>query len=308
MRRRNSPQVEPTVAMRFPSLSQGPELHLQAHMFVEDITMAIMPIGGRTSNQKDFAVSLEGENGECEKAKQILGELCEFEKYDLSEMACDAVGTIARRLTWEGRAVYEILSNEKKVHLFSFTSKRLFRIPKYFLQFTPRKDWELLEKKLVVVPSNRIWQLEIPPVLGGRAKYLRVLQELRRFSHTGPDFWRDDLQRGMQTQHFDFQKYRRKAEIHCRRVTKKWGWNSRDLSQDRATEFYTFYKMITFHWAQAILREYITKEINGLFSRLHVCAELKIRGLPTPTEILEVRRELRHGSITFAAASDRVTL
>ena len=71
---------------------------------------------------------------------------------------------------------------------------------------------------------------------------------------------------------------------------------------------FSFYKMITFRWAQAILREHIISEINRLFFRLKIACELQIAGLPTSSEILQVRRELQEGSMTFAKASDRVSV
>ena len=63
--------VEPSVASHFPSLSKGYNIGPDVHMFTEDIHLAIMPIGGRTEKRKEFTVEFQGEEPECEKAKEI---------------------------------------------------------------------------------------------------------------------------------------------------------------------------------------------------------------------------------------------
>ena len=98
------------------------------------------------------------------------------------------------------------------------------------------------------------------------------------------------------------------TEIYYGQVTKTWGWNRRDWSQERSTEFFTFYKMVTFRWAQAVLREHVVSEINGLFMRLGMSCILRVSGLPTSDEILRLRGELLSGNISFSRVADIVTI
>jgi hypothetical protein len=309
MRRRPFHQIEPTMATNFPSLSRGIDLNPNVHMFVEDVHLSVMPIGGRTQKRQNFTVTLHGEKEECERASNLIGEFGEFDKYDLAGMVCDAIENIAKRLAWEGRAVYEIIPDKAGVmHVHGFASKRLIRLPGWFLQIIPRGDWQLWGKKWVIIPVSKIFYLEMPMVLGGYKGYKRILKGLRRFEHIGPPFWRRDLESGIQSRAFDFQRYVRSSEIYYGRITRAWGWNRRDWSQERSMEFFNFYKMVTFHWAQSVLREDITAEVNRLLSRLSIVCEMKVTGLPTSSEILKIRRELQEGTITFAQASDRVSL
>jgi hypothetical protein len=278
-------------------------------MFIEDVSLAVMPIGGRTKKHKGFAVVLEGEKDTCEQARHLIGEIDTYDRYDLTEMVCDAVNEMARHLAWEGCAVYEIIAaDDSTTRLYSFTSKRLVRLPGWFLQVIPRKDWQLWKKKWTLIPSSKIWYFEMPSALGGRSGHKRTLRKLRKFDHLAPRFWRQDLERGEQSKNFDFQQYVKTTEIYFRRVTKKWGWNRRDWSQQWSVEFFNFYKMITFRWAQAVLREHIIAEINRLFSRLGMACELRICGLPTSSEILQVRRELEEGTISFGKAAEAVSV
>lgn len=278
-------------------------------MFTQDVHLAVMPIGGRSEKHKDFSVTLEGGQGECEKVQHLIGEIGRYDRHDLAGMTCDAVEEITRHLAWEGCAVYEILISDDGVsHVFGFTSKRLWRLPGWFLQIIPRGDLDLWKKKWAIVPASKIWYLEMPSIFGGRKGYMRILRELRRFEHLGPDFWRKDLERGEQSKSFDFQRYVRQSEIYYGKVTKAWGWNRRDWYQDRSTEFFSFYKMVNFRWAQAVLREHIIGELNRLFARLGIECEVKVRGLPMADDILKTRSELLDGKISFGLASDRVTL
>lgn len=309
MRRWPRDTTEPTVATHFPSLSHNMEINQEVYMFAEDVHLGIMPFRGRTEQHKGFTITLEGKETDFERATNIFNDLGEYRHHDLTEQVCDAVEKIAKHLTWEGRAVYEIVKSDGgELHVHHFTSKRLFRLPGCFIQIIPRGDWELWGKKFASIPANKVWHIQMPQGLGGQRGYKNTLNRLRMVGHLGPSFWRKDLEMGVQSRAFDFQKYVRDAEIYYRRITKEWGWNRRDWSQERSTEFYNFYKMITFRWAQSVLRENIIAGINDLLIRLGIACEIKVTGLPTPSEILKLRRDLQGGAITFAQASDRVSL
>lgn len=309
MRRRTIREVKPTVATHFPSLSRGPDINQNIHMFTQDVQLAVMPIGGRSEKHNDFAVTCEGSEEERGKAEQLIGEIARYDRHDFTEMVCDAVEEIARHLSWEGCAVNELIRGDDGLqHILGFTSKGLWKLPGYYLQVIPRGDWDLWEKKFVIVPARRIWYVEMPSVLGGRRGYKTVLRQLKKFERLGPKFWREDLERGVQSSGFDLQRYALESDIYFGQVTRRWGWNRRDWSQERCTEYFTFYKFIRFSWAKAILREHIVAELNKLLTRVGIKCELKITGLPTSTDILQTNSELSEGRISFGAASDRVRL
>ena len=309
MRRRTIREVRPTVATHFPSLSRGPDLNQNIHMFTQDVQLAVMPIGGRTEKHKEFAVSLAGSAEDQERAQQLIGEIGRYDRHDVTGMVCDAIDEIARHLAWEGCAAYELIRGADGLqHVWGFTSKGLWALPGYYLQTIPRGDWDLWKKKFVIVPAKRIWYVQMPSVLGGRRGYRAVLRRLMKFERLGPAFWRRDLERGVQSSGFDLQRYALNSDIYFGRVTKRWGWNRRDWSQERATEFFNFYKFVRFSLAKAILREHIVTELNKLFVRSGIKCELKVSGLPTPVDILQTERELSDGAITFGAVSDRVRL
>lgn len=277
-------------------------------MFTEDIHLAIMPIGGRTEKQENFTVEFQGEEPDCERAKEIVGELGEFDKHDTARMFCDAVDNIARHLAWEGQAVYEIIKDQEQIYIHGITSKNLFRLLFWCLQIIPPGDWGLWKRKITVVNKKKIWQVRMPRSLGGSSHYKKILKRLTKYNHLGPDFFKKDLERGISTKSYDFMKYVRSSEIYFNRVTYKWGWNRRDWSQKKCTEFYSFYKMLSFRYAQAVLREHIINEINQLLNRLSVKCKLVVNGLPTAKEILQIRNSMQKGDISFTEVSDKVRM
>jgi hypothetical protein len=307
-RRRAYHNVEPSVASHFPSLSKGYDIDPDVHMFTEDIHLAIMPIGGRTEKREEFTVEFQGEEPECEKAKEIIGELGEFDRYDNAAMVCDAVDNMARALAWEGEAVYEIIKDDEQTYVHGFTSKNLFKIVFWYLQIIPPGDWGYWKSKFNWLSEKRIWKVRIPHELGGVRGYKRVLKRLRKYSHLGPQFYRYDLEQGHTTKNYDFLKYVRNSEIYFNRVTQKWGWNRRDWSQEKCTEYYSFYKMIGFRYAQAILREHIIQEINQLLAILAVKCKIIVIGLPTAKEILQIRNDMQEGDISFTEVSNKVAM
>ena len=300
-------KLEPTVATHFPSLAH--DVDQNVYMFVQDVQLAVMPIGGKSTKHKGFAIKLEGKQCECEKAEQLIAEIGNFDRPNIERIVSDAVEEVMRHLACEGCAVYEIIRDDDGVHhIWSFTSRRLWRLLGYFLQIIPRRDWNLWNKKFVIVPADRIWHIDMPSELGGQREYKKVLRRLGKFESIGPKFWRQNLKGGVQSKNFDFQRYVRNAEVYHRQVTKTWGWNLRDSSTKWTTEFFNCYKMIDYFWAKTILREHVINELNRFFIRLGIECEITVIGLPTVQEIKKVRSELLEGRISFGDVLDWVWL
>lgn len=280
-------------------------------MFTEDVHLAVMPIGGETEKHPEFAIRFEGSEGDCEQALELSSSLAQYDRGDIIRVVCDAVEQVSLHLAWYGYAVYEIIRDDvdnSKYYLYSFTSKSLYRLPGYFIQWVPKKDYQYFKKRYVIIPSKDVWEISMPSALGGVSGYKRLLSRLKRFEHIGPKFWREDLENQIQTKDYNFQEYVRNTEIYYTKIPKRWGWNRRDYSQRNCTEFFTIYKGITFRLAQAILREHIISELNKLFSRLQINATLIVSGIPTSVDILHIRHELSEGKLNFQEAYDKTSI
>jgi len=289
----------------FSSLSRGFDSHLDAHIFIEDVHLAVMPIGGCTEKCPEFLVQIEGE--EKKKAKGSFASLARYSHGLDSEFICDIAEGIANQLSQAGRAVYEIVNDESNVHFIPFTTKRLVRFPGFYCQFIPIADYEECKKHFNFLKDESVWSISMPDQLGGENRYKKILKSLRAQPETAPDFWRQDLEKGKQSKYFDFSKYVLKSTIYKQRITKRWGWNERDGSLKNKTEYYSMYRYITFQWAKAVLREHIINELNELLITLSINASILVEGLLSPKEILIIRSQMEAGEISFSEAIDRTT-
>jgi len=286
------------------------QINTNIHMFTEDIHLAIMPIGGRTKKQPNFQIQFEGDEASCRKALDLYRSISTYQRQDAIELICDVIDRIASYLAWHGEAFYEIIfdKSQGKYFLEYFSNENLFRVPGYYIQLVPPKDYEHFKKRAIFLPSGGIWKISIPSVLSGSSGYKKMLSKLKRFDNLGPKFYYSDLENNIQSKHFNFQESVLNTKIYFRRATRAWGWNGRDYSLTNCTEFFVFYKIITFKWAQAILREHIINEMNNLLSRLQIKATIKVLGLPLSKEILQIREMLSEGKISFEQANTRTSL
>jgi hypothetical protein len=275
-------------------------------MFIQDVSAGLMPY--RSSENDKYDAKISGPPQAVEQALIILASLERYDRRDEKEVVADAVREIALSLSWYGLAPYEIAQNEDGAfQLSGFTAKRLFRLPFFILQWVPKADRNIWPRRFVVLPRRIVWLIEMPKELGGYRGYKRILKRLSRFRWTAPAFWSEDLQRGqIRERSFDFSEYRRALDIYHTRATRVWGWNGRDTSSRNRNEFGLFYRIITFQWAHAVLREHIVRELNSLFVRLGIEAEIQMSGLKTPEEILKIRDAMVAGSISYSKAYDEV--
>lgn len=296
----------------FPSLYHERADNLNVDMFTEDIHLGIMPIGGRRLGDGQFTVVFKGTDQATDRARNLLSSLARYERHDAVRLVCDVVNEIALYLAWRGRAVYELVAEEKKkkgeceISLHDFTSERLIRVPGFYVQRIPRTDREQFKRRFVFIPAREVWEISMPSCLGGTRGYRTMLSRLARFDTVGPDFYRADLERGRWEAYFDFGTYIRIMEARAARLTGLWGWDRRDANLDKQTEFFYFYRTITFAWSKAVLREHIIRELNRLLGRLGIESQIVLCGLPTPDEILRVRQELVEGKVQFGEAYKQV--
>ena len=278
-------------------------------MFTQAVALGVIPIGGSSEKHGDFAVVLDGDYDAREFALCILNEISGYARRDYTRAVCSAVEQLAKHLSWEGSAAYEIVgTNEDRIRLRAFTSLRLWRLPKRFVQIVPLNDWKTIGKKVIAVPSDRVWYIEMPARLGGKGHYRKVLRNLLKLEPTGPEFWRRDLVEGVQSLGFEYSQYQLMIDICCRKVTKRWGWNCQDWTQERTTEFFVFYRFVSLSLAQATLREHIIDALNQLFIRFGICCKIRVNGLPTSETIKRLRGEMVEGNISFNEIADQVRL
>lgn len=303
--RKSSPK--PVLVRNYPSFHQFAENNFTANIFKEDIHLGIMPFRARSSEKNAFSIVLKGLTDHCTRAEQLIEKIAGYDRHDSAENICLAIEQIAKQLSWSGCSFYEIVYDEEHVpHPYFFTSRNLIRIFEWYLYIIPKKSWKHLHKKVIFIQSKKLWKINMPQDLGGQRKYAVILKKLNLFDPLGPKFWINDLEDNIKSE-FNFQDYIRMNNIHQTKVTRIWGWNKSDSRNELTTEFFYFYKFLTFRWAQAVLREHIILQLNLLFSKLEINCTLIMNGICTSNEILEIRKSMISGDITFSAAYEKVS-
>ena len=81
-------------------------------MFIEDVHLAVMPIGGTSTRHPDYRVNLEGADEAVSAAKQFLSNFATYERHSLERLLADVINEISVSLAHEGRAFYEMVQHE----------------------------------------------------------------------------------------------------------------------------------------------------------------------------------------------------
>ena len=272
------------------------EHNMDVSMFLREIQLGIMPIGSNSTWAPDFAVEIQGDSKHKARVIAILeGPPNIYGNYswdNLEKLLGDVVEMLIGNLMYYGRSVHKIArikENGKTYRLHNFLCQHFFRAFGRYIQIIPKEDRDsaykgypilpgLWNKAYVIIPKKDVWTIAMPKALGGYRGYRAMLKRLA---------WHSNIE---------------DAEFFVAKITKQWGWIND--GQDNCNEFYYVYRILRLKWAQACLREYIVKELNQLFQRLDIEAEIVVKGLPTAWEILKIRERMCNRKISFTDALD----
>lgn len=275
-------------------------------MFEQDVQL----IGhfSRPGRDQKPALRFEGVEGERAKAESLCASIADGPHHWPHDNIAGAIENVVLHLAYHGIALFEIAVEPEKsvLSLSSFNPDYVWNLVLFYLQVAPRGSWKELDGNYAFLKKSTVWRVEMPRELGGARGYRKILEELSAWSSLGPEFYKQDLEKRQMPRDFVFGDYRKAHQIELYRVTKDWGWVGRDWSLDYVTEYYQFYRHLTFRWAQAVLRQHVVRELNSLFTRLGISAQIVIEGLASPEEILTAREQMQAGILDFAGTTKAV--
>ncbi len=301
----------PRLSKSFSSLGKEIQRNLHLDMFLKDTRLGIMPIGGKSDHVPNFSVEIDGENSNESRMITILESLTRRYQYNrysqppLAELLSDVVEAIALELVWEGRSVHKIFwdeSDDGVYRLHTFAYQWLFRVFGKYIRILPQTHWHPDDKIYDVSKKKNVWDIVMPKNLGGYRGHRVMLKKLIRFPDLAPSFLLHKVNSNEWPTYFNTKHYVQETKLFVARATERWGWSQRDCNSENWNEFYSMYRSVTLKWAQACLREHIFSELNQLFRRLDIEAEIVVRGLPTSSEILKIRQQMCEGKISFIEA------
>lgn len=301
----------PRVTKALSNLREEVNRNLNLSMFLEDARSGIMPIGGESDHAPNFSVEIDDRNDEESRVLAILESLTRryqhrwYSHPPLEKLLSSAVEAIALELVWEGRSVHKIFcgeSDDRVYQLHTFAYQWLFLVFGKYIRILPQTHWHPDDKIYDVSTEKDIWDIVMPKNLGGYQGHRAMLKKLARCPDIVPSFLKYTVSMHEWPKYFSTKHYAQETKLFVARATERWGWSQRDYNSENWNEFYGMYRSVTLKWAQACLREHIIKELNQLFQRLQIDAEIVVRGLPTASEILRIRKQMCEGKISFIEA------
>jgi hypothetical protein len=300
--RSRAPRAVPK-AIRFASGPPNQPGGFAKSMFQEDLYSGIAPYPWRRGGNE--FISVTGNDDDREKVSTLFASLGRGRAFPVERSVADAIEIIGVQIVHYGAAVFEKLGGSKDVPLTlsSFSPEHVWRVPGLFIQVVPRTAWGYAERKYAVIRSRDVWRLKLPRQLGSVRGYRAMIRQLSTWSPLGPRFLQSELEKRRFPEDFSVGDYSRLLRVHQYQVTRELGWTARDWSLDYVTEFYQFYRLTTFKWAQAVLREHIVSELNSFLSRQGLTARIELQNVILASAILEVRQRLKQGTLDFAGVN-----
>ena len=306
MKKRNRPSRHERRTIQFVPSGAYEIQPLHRQIFQEDVQL----MGHLSSPRRgeEPKLRLEGAEEERSKVGALCSSMADYPRHWPEENVAGAIEKVVAHLADRGKAMFEIAAEAESstLSLLPFDPDHVWNLVLFYLQVAPPASWHDLDRKYALINKSGVWRVDMPQDLGGAAGFRKVLKELSAWSSLGPEFYHEDLKRRQLPKEFVFGDYRRAHQIQLYRVTRAWGWNGRDWSLDYVTEYYQFYRHLTFKWAQAVLREHIVREFNSLFRRLGISAQIIMEGPSSPADILKVREQMQAGVLDFAGATKAI--
>jgi hypothetical protein len=277
------------------------------HMFIEDVKLRVMPIGGRVS-KKEFNISLDPPNPE---VQQIIENAISPDRYHhgLAGTICDFVADCAVHLLIFETVTYEIvyLSEPKNGKTIGF---ELVQINPFTLvqrgaslfQFLPAENTKKLsERRCIELQPERILTFKLPVSIQGKLD--QVMESMRILSLTSPDFFMKELAAGVKKNPYDVTAHHHLRQVALAKVTKDFGWDARNSFEKEASEFYLIYRYLKFEKFKIELRSNILDTLNDglelVGKQLGFNAKILVNGLPTLDDVQSAHDHLIKGDLPF---------
>jgi len=319
------PNTRKSIRYYIPDKTPKRDLHtsLYTHMFIKDLHLGIMPIGGRSENP-NFAVKIEPPSKEIEELIRLGLHTHHGEPRDMAEAVCDFIDEVAHILVYYSKVYYEIVyfyTDESKNKIEGFRLERISNdnikdIFGFCWQFLPKKilkDRKQNLKRFIWLPKSDLLVIVIPKALGGIRKFRELLSNLQWVSRDPiPKFVMEDMSVQQQTKGYDFSIYRENQESFLARITRDLGWPARGSFSESSLEFYQIYRYLKFEKTKAILREHILKGLNktleSIGKKMGFKAKIKLEGIPSSQNLDDYIRQLVKGSLQFSKVMELTRL
>jgi hypothetical protein len=275
------------------------------HMFPEDMSVSIMPIGGRTK-RPDFKITISPINMQVQEV--IAAGLDERQGYhSLTEAVCKLFRTVAVNLSLSERAIFEIVYLEepetKKNVGFELSlvngSQLIRRGGQIFQRVPPTIANERNVPEMIPVPEEDIIEFRPPKdfeeALRSTRTNLTHLDQMR-FSQLA-------VIAAEQKIPYNFKEHERSMKLALVEAVRPIGWYARGSYNNFVTSYYWIRLMIKFEKFKIELRHVMLTTLNEALKRIGLKlgfeAQIEITGLPKRVDVTDALRKLDLGEVPF---------
>ncbi len=293
-----------TIFYRSPQDAERP-VEFYMHMFPEDVSLGIMPIGGRTK-RPDFKISITPAN---KQAQAIIaaGLGREHHRHSLAEAVCEVFETVSANLCFADRFMYEIAYLEERETqspvgfelVWINQSQLVEKGGQIFQRVVPDVAKEENVSEMILLPKEDI--IEFRPPAGFEKALRDVRTNLSRLDKLHlPEL---ALRATKENIPYDFKAHDRSMKLALVEAVRPIGWNARGTYNDCVTSYYWIRLMLTFEKFKIELRHAMLAAINDALKRigqkLGFEAQIEISGLPMRVDVTDALRKLELGEVPF---------
>lgn len=293
-----------TIFYRSPQDAERP-VEYYMHMFPEDVSLGIMPIGGRTK-RPDFKISITPAN---KQAQAIItsGLDREHNSHSLAETVCEVFETVSANLCLADRFTYEIAYLEERetqspvgFELVWINQNQLVeKGGQIFQRVPPDVANEENVSEMILLPKEDIIEFRPP------AGFEKALQDVRTNLSRLDKLYLPELavRANKEKIPYDFKVHNRSMNLALVEAVRPIGWNARGTYNDCVTSYYWIRLLLTFEKFKIELRHAILAAINDALKRigqkLGFEAQIEIGGLPMLVDVTDALRKLDLGEVPF---------
>jgi hypothetical protein len=293
-----------TIFYNSPPSANGP-VEFYMHMFSEDVSLGIMPIGGRTK-RSDFKIAVSPAD---KQTQAILAAGLDRHHYrhSLTEAVCEFFGMVAAGLCSANRVIFEIayLEEPETKTLVGFElvlvnqSQLVEKSGQTFQRVPPDVAKRRNVSELILLPTENLIEFKPPADFETALRDVRAnLSRLDRLRL--PEL---ALRTTKENIPYDFKAHMRSMDLALVETVRPIGWNARGSYNKRVTSYYWIRLMLTFEKFKVELRGSILITLNNALKRigkqLGFEAQIEINGLPMQVDVKDAFRKLDLGEVPF---------
>ncbi|MBI4991778.1 MAG: hypothetical protein HZB99_00990 [Candidatus Harrisonbacteria bacterium] len=283
--------------------------HGDSFMFIEDMYTGIMPFMIYRGEREKYPARIEPATTPQRQRLIASGISQRDHTHFLEDAICEFVRTTAHILFSDGVAFYEIVYKKNEageIESFDFELLQpfyLFRFWKNYYQIVPW--WEAKEShirvQIIKIPAEKILRIDFPKQYGGKRKVYYLLKRLYQLSkELIPKFQIDSMGKN-ENIGFDLNEFSRVKYLEIAKLTKEFGWNQRQRSDNYITEYYSMERFLREKKLEATIRAHILKKLNETLNRapLNLGAKIAMDNLFSIEDVEKQEKLLKEGNVKF---------